>query len=1282
MTLVDRNLSGEIVRQMTPEDAELLRKRDELASIRSALAEHELELADLRIQIVAFEGRYLENTSSARQREGVWEPTVRLAVCCLKLIADFAISCFKKPSIRTGARLGRDIGMRSAAASLLIAVGMFAGSNALAATTYTVTTLADATGSCTGASCTTLRAAIMEANSASGNTINFTGLSGIITLTSALPAITQSMTVAGPGAGNLAISGNNAYQIFNINNSSATVAISGLTLANGIVTGSEGGAINNMGTLTVTNSTFAGNSASSGGAIYNGGTLTVGNSTLSGNSTPGAGGAIFNFGSTNVTNSTFAGNSAGQAGGAISNGNGKTLGVFNSILTGNTASSAVGAGIENGGGTANAGYNLYYQNFDSGRVEDDCYSCMTNTNAITGSNPNLLPLGYYGGPTQTMLPQPGSPVICAGSYADVPNGVTTDQRGFPLTSSTCSNGGVDVGAVQTDYVQVITTADSGAGSLRAAITVANSTSYGGDIDFAPTVTGTITLASSLPRITQSIAIMGPGAGALTISGNNAYQIFYISSGALTISGLTLANGYNALDDGGAIVNNSGTNSGTLTVTNSTFSNNSSVYSGGGGGGAIGNYYGTLTVTNSTFSGNSAGNSTKTSGAGGAISNLGTLTVTGSTFSGNSSSGFGGAILAFGGTQTVTNCTFSGNSATSAYGGAILGESGTLTVTNSTFSGNSSGGWGGGILAYNGTTLIADNNIFTGNSAGSPGGAGIQGVTPDTINASHNLYYQNLDAGTTEDDCNGCTSNTNAITGSNPLLAALGSYGGAMQTMLPQPGSPAICSGSTALIPSGITTDQRDFSRTSTYDGTACVDLGAVQTDYTAVAFSSSSYSGFVSQAVNPVPMVTVTENGQNIGGVSITLGYSGTGSPAGLGPVTTVGGAGATFSSLGASSVAQGALSVNLPITASGNSVQPATLTASASLNIHSTTQTITFVAPAPVTYGSSPVTLTGTGGASGNPVTFSLDPTTTLGAATLSGSTLTITGVGIVVIDANQTAGGGYSAAAQVQQNTIVSPALLTITASSPTVTYGSSVPTITPIFGVFFNGDTSAVVTRQPTCVTAYTTTSAVGSSPSTSCSGAAAANYAFTYINGSVTVNPVPTFAISGVSGSISIAPGAATGNTVPITITPSNGFTGTVALTCSITPVAASNPPTCNLSPNSVTMTGTGAQNSTLTIMTTMATTAENQLRKLLWPLAGTALALVLPITVPRQRRGWLIVLGVLALSITGGAIGCGGSGGSESSGGSSGTTPGTYIINVTGTSGNFTGTAASFTLTVQ
>jgi hypothetical protein len=122
----------------------------------------------------------------------------------------------------------------------------------------------------------------------------------------------------------------------------------------------------------------------------------------------------------------------------------------------------------------------------------------------------------------------------------------------------------------------------------------------------------------------------------------------------------------------------------------------------------------------------------------------------------------------------------------------------------------------------------------------------------------------------------------------------------------------------------------------------------------------------------------------------------------------------------------------------------------------------------------------------------------------------------------------------------------------------------------------------------------------------------------------------------------------------------------------------------LTPNSVTIAGTGSQSSTLTIFTTAATSARNQLKKLLWPAAGTSLALLALIWIPRRRRNWLTMLCVLALVVTFGAIGCGGGGGSGGGGGggNTGTTPGTYTVTVTGTSGTITGTVGTVTLNVQ
>jgi len=188
--------------------------------------------------------------------------------------------------------------------------------------------------------------------------------------------------------------------------------------------------------------------------------------------------------------------------------------------------------------------------------------------------------------------------------------------------------------------------------------------------------------------------------------------------------------------------------------------------------------------------------------------------------------------------------------------------------------------------------------------------------------------------------------------------------------------------------------------------------------------------------------------------------------------------------------------------------------------------------------------------------------------------------------------------------------------------------------------------------------------------------------------LTVTAGPTFVVGGSSSSLSIEPGATTGNTVSITVTPSNGFTGTVNLTCAVTPAAASDPPTCSLTPSSLTITGTGAQSSTLTIFSAPATNSRKELKKLLWPSAGTALACLMLIGIPRRKRNWLTMVCLLVLIASFGAIGCGGGGnsggggGGGGGGGNTGTTPGTYTVTVTGTSGTLTGTVGTVTLTVQ
>ena len=75
-----------------------------------------------------------------------------------------------------------------------------------------------------------------------------------------------------------------------------------------------------------------------------------------------------------------------------------------------------------------------------------------------------------------------------------------------------------------------------------------------------------------------------------------------------------------------------------------------------------------------------------------------------------------------------------------------------------------------------------------------------------------------------------------------------------------------------------------------------------------------------------------------------------------------------------------------------------------------------------------------------------------------------------------------------------------------------------------------------------------------------------------------------------GNMTVIPGAT--GTSTITVTPASSFTGTVALTCSVTssPTGATSPTTCSLSPASVTISSTTAQTSALSATTTSSTTA--------------------------------------------------------------------------------------------
>jgi hypothetical protein len=264
----------------------------------------------------------------------------------------------------------------------LLAMAVFSAVPVFANTITVTNTLDSGPGS--------LRDAI--ATAAPGDTINFS-VAGTITLNSTL-SINTSLTISGPGASNLAISGNNSVEVFAIS-SGATVTISGVTIENGS-NSAGGGGISNAGTMIVTNSTLSGNFTSyAGGGILNYGTLTVTNSTLSGNSASNSGGGIFNYGTMAVTNSTVSRSSSPYGGGIVNSGDsgGGTMTVTNSTLSGNIAGYL-------GGGILNSGKLLTVTNSTlSGNSAEFGYGGgIWNNQALTLSNTTLSGnFGYYAG---------------------------------------------------------------------------------------------------------------------------------------------------------------------------------------------------------------------------------------------------------------------------------------------------------------------------------------------------------------------------------------------------------------------------------------------------------------------------------------------------------------------------------------------------------------------------------------------------------------------------------------------------------------------------------------------------------------------------------------------------------------------------------------------------------------------------------------------------------------------------------------------------------------------
>ncbi|HVF46494.1 MAG TPA: choice-of-anchor Q domain-containing protein [Pyrinomonadaceae bacterium] len=321
---------------------------------------------------------------------------------------------------------------------------------------------ADADGRCT------LRAAIQEVNAAPEvrrDVINFVlPQQAVIDLTQGELSVTaRFVTVVGPGARRLTIRRSSAasnFRIFNLAGGQNLYVIRGLTIANGsggsepgggairvgsganltlteaTVTGNgaaNGGGIFNEGTMEITRSVFAGNSAAGqgsgiffgqGGAIFNapGSHVRISNTTITSNSGV-VGGAIYNHGTLTLANDTVSHNSTSASAAAIHNTPSGTVNPINTIIAANGSATITALS----GSFTSFGNNLVTDaRNSSGFVNGVMNDKVSNNDAIDAG---LGPLADNGGPTDTRALLTGSPAIDAGNGC-----VFNGQCNLPQTS--------------------------------------------------------------------------------------------------------------------------------------------------------------------------------------------------------------------------------------------------------------------------------------------------------------------------------------------------------------------------------------------------------------------------------------------------------------------------------------------------------------------------------------------------------------------------------------------------------------------------------------------------------------------------------------------------------------------------------------------------------------------------------------------------------------------------------------------------------------------------------
>jgi len=662
---------------------------------------------------------------------------------------------------------------------VVLACSAFFAAPLLAATIEVTSTANDGPG--------TLRDAFDDAedNGPGGDTILFHN-----DLAGQTIALTQSITIAnsvvtlngGTISSGVTITGSNSVTIFRVE-AGADLNVFQVNLSQGADVAGPG-ALSNQGAASLNRCNVSGHSGSFGGAINSTGTLSLTSCNLSGNNATQPGGAIYSTGTTTITHCTIAGNSSSTVGGGLAVGAGTTT-ISQTIVAGNSAPTGADINVGSGGAAlVRAGQNIV-------QALTVAIGGSSSGPAALNVDPQLAPLGNYGGLTLSRPPLPGSPAIDPVGGA-TSAGLGTDQRDYPRLADAGMQDGaiVDIGSIEVHTV-VRTAFNGGPTSLRGVIVGATS---GQTATFAPELNGgSIGLFTEVAILRSVILDARSLSNGVTVSSGGTSRHLSIPAGiTVEIYEVKFTNG-----------------SGQGTVE-------------AGSGGSIANQ-GTLTLTGCEFSGNIARvNSTS---RGGAIYNsFGLLTLRDCTFSGNQASMSGGALYSqtdlAGITTFIQQCTFSGNS-TDGGGGAIYNFDGRLEIRDSTVTANAAASDGDGIASFGnaGTQTVCQNCILSGNNGSDVDF--VVGATNSFSSGGTNL----VGAG----NATGVFNQTGDLTGVNaPELAPLGNYGGPVRTRPPVPGSLAIDAGASPQF----SEDQRGVARVIDGDAVpgAVVDIGAAEAD--------------------------------------------------------------------------------------------------------------------------------------------------------------------------------------------------------------------------------------------------------------------------------------------------------------------------------------------------------------------------------------------------------------------------------------------------------------------